>query len=54
MRVPSSSKSRPNLAGKYRYRAGQFLTFRVPHPEGRVQPLLFAVQRPRDRRLAQG
>jgi 3-ketosteroid 9alpha-monooxygenase subunit B len=22
------------LAGKYRYRAGQFLTFRVPHPEG--------------------
>ena len=22
------------LAGKYRYRAGQFLTFRVPHPGG--------------------
>ena len=24
----------PDLADKYRYRAGQFLTFRVPHPEG--------------------
>jgi 3-ketosteroid 9alpha-monooxygenase subunit B len=24
----------PELADKYRYRAGQFLTFRVPHPEG--------------------
>ena len=24
----------PDLAEKYRYRAGQFLTFRVPHPEG--------------------
>ncbi|MFZ5783274.1 MAG: 2Fe-2S iron-sulfur cluster-binding protein [Pseudomonadota bacterium] len=24
----------PELAEKYRYRAGQFLTFRVPHPEG--------------------
>ena len=23
-----------DLAEKYRYRAGQFLTFRVPHPEG--------------------
>ena len=23
-----------DLADKYRYRAGQFLTFRVPHPEG--------------------
>jgi len=24
----------PDLADRYRYRAGQFLTFRVPHPEG--------------------
>src|SRR5215470_19555767 len=24
----------PDLADKYKYRAGQFLTFRVPHPEG--------------------
>src|SRR5258708_17489877 len=24
----------PDLADKYRYRAGQFLTFRVPHPDG--------------------
>src|ERR671912_1529365 len=23
-----------DLAGKYRYRAGQFLTFKVPHPDG--------------------
>jgi 3-ketosteroid 9alpha-monooxygenase subunit B len=26
----------PDLAGTFRYRAGQFLTFRVPHPAGTV------------------
>ena len=43
-----------DLAEKYRYRAGQFLTFRVPARRRRLQPLLLAVQRPRDRRAAQG
>ena len=39
-----------DLADRFRYRAGQFLTFRVPHDAGRLQPLLFAVERARDRR----
>jgi len=26
----------PDLAARFRYRAGQFLTFKVPHPEGTV------------------
>ena len=49
-RSRSCSTCRPTWLEVYRYRPGQFCTFRVRVDDRRALPLLLDVERPRDRR----